>query len=256
MFKVNSLKNFGQKATEFGQKLRFNSSGAAKKSQSIESAAKFSTHNSKVGDTLACSRRQKWIGTRNAFILASISISGVIAYEYNKSRLSNLLIPTVKAIEKPSTLSIRERSNCIIDAVQIVAPSVVTIKVFKKNSLTKGISQASGVIVDSNGLVVTNGHVFHHNEKYDPYVVIKLQDGRKLIGRAERIDRGTDLAAIQILGCTNLPFVKLGNSDDLSPGEAVATLGSPKCLENSISTGVISGSLRTGSDIGFKGILE
>ncbi len=103
----------------------------------------------------------------------------------------------------------------------------------------------SGFIIDSKGLILTNAHVVAGSTK----VTVTLKDGRTIQGKVKGIDRVTDVAVIEIAE-KNLPSVSIGNSDALKPGEWAIAIGNPLGLDNSVTAGIISGTGRTGAEIG------
>ncbi|MDB9303848.1 trypsin-like peptidase domain-containing protein [Nodularia spumigena CS-591/12] len=74
-------------------------------------------------------------------------------------------------------------------------------------------------------------------------------DGRTFDGRVLGEDPVTDVALIEI-EANNLPFVPLGDSDVLQPGQAVIAIGNPLGLNNTVTSGILSATGRSGSDIG------
>ncbi|WGV27056.1 HhoA/HhoB/HtrA family serine endopeptidase [Halotia branconii] len=103
----------------------------------------------------------------------------------------------------------------------------------------------SGFIIDSSGRILTNSHVVDGADT----VTVTLKDGRTFDGKVLGEDPVTDVAAIKI-NANNLPILALGNSDALQPGEAVIAIGNPLGLNNTVTSGIISATGRSGSDIG------
>lgn len=103
----------------------------------------------------------------------------------------------------------------------------------------------SGFIVSSNGRILTNAHVVEGAEK----VRVRLKDGRSFEGRVLGADPVTDVAVIQIQA-TGLPTVRVGNSDQLTPGEWAIAIGNPLGLDNTVTTGIISATGRSSSAVG------
>ncbi|PQV62494.1 serine protease Do [Abditibacterium utsteinense] len=98
----------------------------------------------------------------------------------------------------------------------------------------------SGMIYRSDGLIITNAHVV----KGATTVLVTLSDGRKfekakVLGRDER----TDIAVVKI-DATNLPTVKLGDSDDPRVGDWAIAVGNPFGLDHTLTVGVISAKAR------------
>ncbi|MDH7482524.1 MAG: Do family serine endopeptidase [Armatimonadota bacterium] len=95
-------------------------------------------------------------------------------------------------------------------------------------------SYGSGVIVRSDGYILTNDHVVGGAEK----VKVHLKDGRQFEGKVTR-DPQSDLAIIKI-DAKNLPAARLGDSSKVKPGSWVIAVGSPFGLEQTITIGVVS----------------
>ena len=96
-------------------------------------------------------------------------------------------------------------------------------------------SGGSGFVVSSDGLVVTNNHVIDGATS-----VRVLMDGREYPAEIKGIDPATDLALLKIDVEEPLPFLALGDSEDLRVGDWVMAIGSPFRLENSVTVGVVS----------------
>jgi serine protease Do len=92
----------------------------------------------------------------------------------------------------------------------------------------------SGIIWDSEGLVVTN----HHVAPSDGAEVV-LPDGRVLNGRVERRDRDNDLAVLRV-AARGLPAVSAGDSRQLKPGDLVFAVGNPLGLPGAVSAGIVT----------------
>ncbi|MBC1235871.1 HhoA/HhoB/HtrA family serine endopeptidase [Nostoc sp. 2RC] len=103
----------------------------------------------------------------------------------------------------------------------------------------------SGFIINSSGQILTNSHVVDGADR----VTVTLKDGRTFDGKVLGEDAVTDVAVIKI-DANNLPTVPVGNSDILQPGEAVIAIGNPLGLNNTVTSGIISATGRSGSDIG------
>ncbi len=94
----------------------------------------------------------------------------------------------------------------------------------------------SGVILSSDGLVVTNHHVVEDAEKLE----VKLADGRMFNAKVLGSDPLTDIALIQLEGAKGLKAAALGSSSALSVGDWVLAIGSPMGLEQTATTGILS----------------
>lgn len=106
-------------------------------------------------------------------------------------------------------------------------------------------ASGSGVIISTDGYIVTNNHVVANASK----VEVTTNDHRVLQAKVIGTDPNTDLALIKV-SATNLPIVKLGNSDDVRVGEWVLAVGNPFNLNSTVTAGIVSAK---GRNIGIIG---
>ncbi|MDB5002278.1 MAG: serine protease [Mucilaginibacter sp.] len=97
------------------------------------------------------------------------------------------------------------------------------------------MASGSGVIISPDGYIVTNNHVVAKADKID----ITTNDHRHFTAKVIGTDPNTDLALIKI-DATDLPIVKLGNSDDAKVGEWVLAVGNPFNLTSTVTAGIVS----------------
>jgi len=100
---------------------------------------------------------------------------------------------------------------------------------------TPQMASGSGVIIAPDGYIVTNNHVVEKAEKIE----ITTNDHRHFTAKVIGTDPNTDLALIKI-DASNLPIVKLGNSDDARVGEWVLAVGNPFNLTSTVTAGIVS----------------
>lgn len=103
----------------------------------------------------------------------------------------------------------------------------------------------SGFIISTDGKILTNAHVVDGATE----VTVNLKDGHSFDGKVVGTDPLTDLAVIQI-EADNLPIVRLGDSESLAIGEWAIAIGNPLGLDNTVTTGIISATGRSSSQIG------
>ncbi len=104
----------------------------------------------------------------------------------------------------------------------------------------------SGVIISSDGYIVTNHHVIDGADE----ILVKLNDNREFAGRIIGLDEGTDLALIKV-EATDLPTLPIGNSDELRLGQWVLAVGNPFNLTSTVTAGIVSAKARS---LGANGI--
>lgn len=104
----------------------------------------------------------------------------------------------------------------------------------------------SGVIISSDGYIVTNNHVVAGADE----ILVKLNDNREFSGRIIGLDATTDLALVKIEG-KDLPTLPIGNSDELKIGQWVLAVGNPFNLTSTVTAGIVSAKARS---LGANGI--
>jgi serine protease Do len=109
----------------------------------------------------------------------------------------------------------------------------------------RSMSLGSGVIISSDGYVVTNNHVVGENVRQ---ITIALPDKREIKGEVIGTDPDTDIALLKI-GVTGLPIVPWGDSAQLKVGEWVLAIGSPFQLSQTVTAGIVSATGR--ANMGF-----
>src|SRR4051794_2767935 len=97
-------------------------------------------------------------------------------------------------------------------------------------------ARGSGFIISASGVVVTNNHVV----KQARTVNVTLDDGTVLPARILGTDPRTDIAVLKVDADKPLPFITLGNSRDVKPGEWVVAMGNPFGLGGSVTAGIVS----------------
>lgn len=104
----------------------------------------------------------------------------------------------------------------------------------------------SGFIVTPDGVVLTNAHVVEGADE----VNVKLTDKREFKARVLGMDKSSDVAVLKI-DASNLPSLKIGNSDNARVGDWVLAIGSPFGFENSATAGIVSAKSRSLPDGGY-----
>jgi serine protease Do len=131
------------------------------------------------------------------------------------------------------------RRTELVEAAERVSPSIVSVGASRTSYVVSPFFDffsdfaifpyqekipylGSGVIVSKDGLIVTNSHVIEQAED----VFVTLSDGRELPVTVVAVDSVLDLALLKV-NATNLPAIKMGDSDDLMVGEWVLAMGNP-----------------------------
>jgi putative serine protease PepD len=124
-----------------------------------------------------------------------------------------------------------------------VSPSVVTVLVDGGRESAIG----SGVVLDTNGLVLTNNHVISSGGT----VSVRLSDGRTVPARVVAADTTHDLALVQATALTGLTPVTFAADSSVAVGDTVLAFGAPLGLEGTVTSGIVSAvdrSVDTGSE--------
>jgi S1-C subfamily serine protease len=135
--------------------------------------------------------------------------------------------------QPPDTATVAEQvqfvagEEPIADAAEVILPSVVQIQT------ESGVG--SGVIYDSDGLILTAAHVVAGNET----VSVRFDDGEEVEGTVLGGTSGADVAVVQV-DRTGLPAAELALGEDPRVGQMAIALGSPWGLQSTVTAGIIS----------------
>jgi putative serine protease PepD len=170
-----------------------------------------------------------------ALVGGAAGIGGAGVYEKyvdnNQSAISTLDAPVDEDSDD------RAPAGAVEQVAARVLPSVVQINVSGGDVGGKG----SGIIISSDGDILTNNHVVEVAADGDEgSIIVVFNDGTtgkaKIIGR----DPLTDTAVIKVANKSGLPAATLGSSGNLRIGQPVIALGSPFGLSGSVTTGIVS----------------
>ena len=184
-------------------------------------------------------------GPGAATVIAVAVVAGLLSGALSAVGVANLMgdrsSPTTGGTQTDaSTVSevTIDESSAVINAVEAVAPAVVTIEVSTGGVFGGGTGSGSGFIFDSEGFILTNRHVVANAEE----LRVVLNDGRQFPGTVYGVDTLTDLAIVTV-EATDLPVTPMGSSADLEPGQLAIAIGNPlgSDLQNTVTTGVVSG---------------
>ncbi|KAG8198329.1 hypothetical protein JTE90_021578 [Oedothorax gibbosus] len=173
-------------------------------------------------------------------------------------------MPQLSALEETNdkdtfgneSVSPRLKFNFLADIADKTAPAVVYVEIIGRDDQTgqrTTLTNGSGFIVKSDGLILTNAHVVGINGNKN--VIVKLFDGREFEGVVEHFDTQSDLATVRIQA-DNLPVLPLGQSSNIRTGEFVIAMGNPLTLSHTITAGIISSSNRQGKDLGLNPLVD
>ncbi len=137
------------------------------------------------------------------------------------------------------TPSVNTASNLTNGSVEQVAaqvlPSVVSITVNVQN----GVGEGSGVILSSDGLILTNNHVVAEVSS-GGQMTVTFNNGKTVDATVVGTDPTSDLAVIRATGVSGLTPATLGSSSSLVVGQPVVAIGSPLGLQGTVTSGIVS----------------
>ena len=157
-------------------------------------------------------------------------------------------------------MALADLEGRIASAVEAVAPSVAAIEALRVAARGRGPafgapSQATAVVTDRDGYLVTNQHVVEGAARLS----VRLADGRELPAEVIGGDEVTDLAVVKV-DAADLPAARLGDSEALRVGQFVLAVGHALGLPGgpTVSLGVISALARPlpGTDFVFEGLVQ
>jgi putative serine protease PepD len=139
----------------------------------------------------------------------------------------------------PQTITVNDADN--VSAVTAVAakasPSVVTISVTASSAGGTG----SGVVLSSDGYVLTNTHVVTlDGASADGTIEVTTYDGKLYKAKVIGIDPIVDLAVIKLEGASGLQPISFADSSDLNVGDQAVAIGAPLGLANTVTDGIVS----------------
>lgn len=185
------------------------------------------------------------IGLISLFFFCSLSASVLSS----PPTQNNTLSPMLKNV-MPSVVNIVTQGELLFPNDPFIRQQL---KEFNQGKLPKDnrfTSVGSGVIIDpQKGIIITNAHVVASAK----FILVTLNDGRHFPAKKIGADNPTDIAIIQIDSrATSLHTIPLGDSNQLNVGDFVVAVGSPFGLNQSVTSGIVSGLHR--SDLGIEGL--
>ncbi|MFI6868291.1 S1C family serine protease [Nocardia sp. NPDC050406] len=137
----------------------------------------------------------------------------------------------------------REKATNVANApqgsVQAVAQKVVPSVVMIRVEGARAEGEGSGVVLSTDGLILTNNHVVSGagpNAKME----VAFSDGSTAPATMVGTDPVSDLAVIKVSGKSGLTPIELGSSENLQVGQGVVAIGSPLGLAGTVTTGIVS----------------
>lgn len=165
--------------------------------------------------------------------LSTFSANMRIAEQSMKHLAILLLVLFTGAADAAERKPAHEISD-VIALAERAQKSVVVVTQYGRNGKQDGMG--AGFVVSADGLIATCLHVIGEARP----VTVELADGRRFdVTEVHASDRTLDLAVVRI-GATNLPVLRLGDSETLQQGAPVVAIGNPVGLEHSVVQGLVS----------------
>ena len=214
-----------------------------------------------------------------AFVMAGLLLATGATWRGISAASQTAATRTQTAVATPLAHAVAGGRDSYADIVNVVAPSVVTIHADGKTRVAAAELQApgddflrrffgdqsgdqagpggrqprvqrqralgSGVIVSSDGYILTNHHVIDGADQIE----VEMTDGRTLTAKVVGADQPSDLALLKV-SATDLHPVAVGNSEDVHVGDVVLAVGNPLGVGQTVTMGIISAkgrSTRSGS---------
>ncbi|WP_300408751.1 trypsin-like peptidase domain-containing protein [Lagierella sp.] len=174
-------------------------------------------------------------------LATAVKVKDIVEAEYGRSNSNGS--------NSSYTINVKDDANVENAIAKKAIPSVVGITtitqsndIFSLRGYVEGVG--SGVIVSSDGYILTNSHVVSNGRAREINVV--FSDGEKTAGQLIWQDEGLDLAVVKVEK-TGLPVMDLGDSDKVSVGDKAIAIGNPLGLDlqSTLTSGYISGLNRT-----------
>lgn len=146
--------------------------------------------------------------------------------------------PVTNALDAPKP-NVSNAVNAPAGSTQAVAQKVLPSVVMIKVASSKAEGEGSGVVLSSDGLILTNNHVAAGGGPNARMEVV-FSDGSSAPATLVGADPVSDLAVIKVSGKSGLTPIELGTSANLQVGQPVVAIGSPLGLAGTVTTGIVS----------------
>jgi putative serine protease PepD len=167
-------------------------------------------------------------------IIGGATGAGVAAVAVNSSDHSSSTVTST-----PQTITVNNQDD-VTTTTAVAAkagPSVVTISVTASQEGGTG----SGVVLTSDGYVLTNTHVVTlDGESATGTIEVTAADGKLYKAKVVGTDPIVDLAVIKLVGASGMQPIEFGDSDKLNVGQKAIAIGAPLGLSNTVTDGIVS----------------
>ncbi|MFF5101741.1 S1C family serine protease [Streptomyces sp. NPDC000134] len=172
-------------------------------------------------------RVRRPFGLLAAVAIVAAAVGGGTAYGIQELTGSDTVAAAASTNVVPSS-----QKGTVSGVAAAVSPSIVEINA----ASSAGSSTGSGVIITSDGEIVTNNHVVSGASS----VKVTTSDGKEYTAEVVGTDSSKDLALIKLQNASGLKAASLGNSDAVKVGDEVVAIGSPEGLTGTVTSGIVS----------------
>lgn len=174
------------------------------------------------------------VATTALLVGAAGGVGGAAAYSAIKDDPSNAGSVTAPLSQSGAAPTSAAPDGSVQKAAATMLPSVVKIGVMTQ----QGAASGSGIVISSDGLIVTNNHVVEAAAQGGE-LTVTMNDGKTVRASIVGRDQLTDLAVIRA-EAKGLTPAKLGRSGQLAVGQQVVAIGSPFGLDATVTSGIVS----------------
>jgi putative serine protease PepD len=167
------------------------------------------------------------LGLLAAVALAAAAVGGGTAYAFQELTGKDSTSTSAGASVVPTS-----KKGTVAGVAEAVSPAIVEISA----TSNAGSSTGSGVVITSDGEIVTNNHVVSGAST----VKVRTNDGKTYTADVVGTDAKKDLALIKLKNASGLKTASLGDSDNVKVGDEVVAIGSPEGLTGTVTSGIVS----------------
>jgi putative serine protease PepD len=167
-------------------------------------------------------------------LLGGASGAGVAAWTFSATQAGD---QTQTSTPQTITVNNSDEVNAVTAVAAKASPSVVTVSVSSSGAGGTG----SGIVLSSDGYVLTNTHVVTlDGETSSGTIEVTAYDGKLYKAKIIGIDPIVDLAVIKLEGASGLQPIEFADSGDLNVGDQAVAIGAPLGLANTVTDGIVS----------------
>ncbi|WP_406060510.1 trypsin-like peptidase domain-containing protein [Streptomyces sp. NBC_01077] len=174
-------------------------------------------------------RAKRGVGLMAAVAIAAAAIGGGTATLVQQLTSDT---PVAASSNVNGTNVSASSAGTVAGVAEAVSPSIVEISAASNS----GKSTGSGVIITSDGEIVTNNHVISGAST----ITVQLSNGKSYEAEVVGTDPDKDLALIKLKGASGLKTATLGDSSKVQVGDQVVAIGSPEGLTGTVTSGIVS----------------